>query len=650
MEGGNFTNLIHSYFSKKSSLFSEKEFEDRPQQRDFSSIIYESITHKKSLAIEAGTGIGKSLGYLLPAGIHSLEREQKIIISTHTIHLQEQLLHQEIPKINQAFSGKLKVSLLKGRKNYICMHRLQQALILENQLFDSKMIEELKKIHEWTHTAKEGTLSEIPFTPHFFIWESICSNSELCNPQNCLSNGCFYQKAKQKINESNLIIVNHALLLSHLQKEKRDSNLIPLESIFLFDEAHCLPQVARDQFTITWSQNLFPNLLHRLYHPQKKKGLLAKNFYSEIQESIKETLNEHENFLSHLQQQIPLKENTSKLLHNPISKNDSLKEKIEELCKLLKKQTHKEEKTQQTELREIAKQLEETSEKLQILTQQKEKERAYWIKKSSQSNLLLNGSPIEVGRLLQSHLLIPPKTSIFISATLSRGKNDKQFQYFCQQLGENIKAQQIDSPFKYPEQMQIRIYNNSPHPKNTSYLPSTCQKIEESINLTKGKTLVLFTSYQTLWETSERMHSYFQKNSWKLLRQNKNQSRNQLLKEFREDRESVLFGVESFWSGVDILGESLSQVIITRLPFSTPDDPIHQAREKHLREKGGNPFLEISLPEAILKFRQGIGRLIRSRKDKGILTILDSRILNMSYGKEFQNALPSKTPLEILKN
>ena len=646
-----FAQEISKYFHSESSLFQNSEFEDRPQQRIFSEGIQKALKKKHSLIIEAGTGIGKSLGYLLPCAIHALEKEQRIIISTQTIHLQEQLLLREIPKVSNALGKEISVMVLKGRKNYLCTTRLQKAQLERENLFNSSEREELQKILHWADQTEEGTVGDLPFLPQPNLWENICSTVESCHPKKCSENHCFYQKAKRRIASSHLIIVNHALLFSHLLKEKRDTQLIPLESIFVFDEAHTLPQVVRDQFTLTWKPNVLPQILHKLYHPKKKIGLFKNSpSFKQWEEKILVILQRSEMLNQEISNKFSLTKGNTFLLKEKIGKDATISKQIESLCEEIQETEQREEgKEIQTELREIRKALREEEEKNIILFEAKEKSRAYWMNRTLHGNLHLNGTPIEIEEIIQEHLLTPPRISFFISATLSTGRRDKKLDYYQKEIGATkIETQKIDSTFDYSKQAKVRIYANLPYPNSPEHSKILCQKIAESISLTEGKTLVLFTSHQALRKTAEGMKSFFEKKGWNLLVQEKDQSRNHLLQKFREEIDSVLFGVESFWSGVDISGKSLSQVIITRLPFHPPDNPVSRARGEKKEKGGENAFYSLSMPEALLRFRQGIGRLIRSKKDEGILTILDSRIIHSSYGKKFQEALPEGAPIEII--
>jgi ATP-dependent DNA helicase DinG len=653
-----FAGEMASLFGPEGRLASIRGFEWRPEQQRMASAVAGALAGRSHLVVEAGTGVGKSLAYLLPAVLHARRTGRKALVSTHTINLQEQLLYKDIPLVRGLIGEDFEAVLLKGRQNYVCPTRLARACRHGGDLFTAEEKPELERIREWAATTSDGSLSDLPFEPPRELWMQVCSEQHLCTPKTCgRDSGCFYQSARRRAQSAQVLVLNHTLFFTLLgdPEEEGIGYLFP-DDFVIFDEAHTVEQVASRHLGFSLSQYGLKQSLQRLYNPRTRKGLFQQARRSEGISAAADLIPEVDRFFDAIAgacvfrqgREYRVREDRAADLAEAVSEN-SLSEGLARLAESAgNAATKSEDEGLQGELNEVASRLRAARSGLSDFLSQSESGHVYWVERTGKASTWcsLHAAPVAVAPLLGRLLFRQGGTAILTSATLAVGSSD--LDYFRGRVGaDEVPSLQLGSPFDYSRQMKIRVVRKMPEPKDPSYEESLVKWIAHFTEESRARAFVLFTSYRTMQGVASRMENFFADKGWNLLVQGGGLSRSRMLESFREEGESVLFGTDSFWTGVDLPGEALSSVIITRLPFVTPDHPLTEAKLEEIEAEGGDPFQSYSLPEAILKLRQGVGRLIRSSKDSGSIVILDSRIVTRAYGKAFLKALP-ECPVEVL--
>ncbi len=663
-----------SDFSEEGVLAGGRGFEFRPQQQQLAAAVAAALQEDRPLLAEAGTGVGKSLAYLLPAIRHALETGRKAIISTHTINLQEQLFGKDIPAASKAIGLPLRAALLKGRANYLCRTRLERAIEQADDLFNQEERRQLKLVREWAEDCGEGWLSDLP--PEWGITDKVraqvCSESHACSLRNC-GLTCPYQAARRKVEEADLVVLNHTLFFGLMSSaelrhpgdsEEDDEN----EDGFLFandfvvlDEAHTIESVAAHQFGVILPEFELRRDLWRLYNPRTRKGTLRHAATPHLLQLIEEAQVATDEFFERATKDCKTAfaktastgqdtEARELRLRQPHWTEDVLTESLDELTEEVVGMAKEEEnEITRAELMDTAANLQAYSTAAQEIIGLKEHENSvYWAEFGGQQGerryLTLRSALINVAPLLREKLFERGRACICTSATLSAG--DMGIAYFAGRVGaENVEFLRIGSPFDFAHQMQVNVARNMPDPTDREhYLPSLIDHISRALEQSDGNAFVLFTSYGTLRQVAEAVRPLCREHGWQLLVQGDGVGRTDMLNRFRSSRGSVLLGTDSFWTGVDVPGDALSHVIVVKLPFDSPSNPLVEARCEDITARGGSPFREYSLPEAVLKFRQGVGRLIRSKTDTGMVTLLDSRLCSKNYGRFFLHALPPGAP------
>ena len=701
---------VEEIFSPSGILSKAKNFEYRPEQQQMAVAVAKALDTKENLVVEAGTGVGKSLAYLIPSILFAVANGKKAVVSTHTINLQEQLVEKDLPMLEAVLTQlstpvKFSFTMLKGRQNYLCTRRLHKALQQADSLFTSPEIQELQRVYEWSKVTRDGSLSDFEIEPDSKVWSQVCSERGLCTPKLCghqsdfAKSGapCFFQRARGRILACDVLVLNHTLFFMNLGgiDEEVEGGVLFKNDFVIFDEAHQVENVASRHIGLSVSSGQMRYSLQRLWNPRTEKGLLATLRKGSAVKLVADLIGEIDQFFFAVEEaceNLVVAQKKSQGAESRAARERSwtelrirqhdlvednvtlpiqrLREAVSDLIKT------SEDKDTGQELMECNRRLAELRNEVATFLSQSAEEHVYWVERSgkTQKNLALNAAPVNVADFLRQRLFGSDTSVIMTSATLAVSGNEAQsskvkvqnsaeqararpsqmanrksgLSYFAKQVGaERATMLQVGSPFDYETQMKLFVAAKMPDPRESGYEDALVHWIEHFLRMTHGKAFVLFTNYRLMQQVAERMQPLFKELGLDCFVQGTGTPRSLMLEKFKADINSVLFGTDSFWQGVDVPGEALSNVIITRLPFAVPDHPLIEAKIENIEAHGGNSFMEFSLPEAILKFRQGVGRLIRTKSDNGIVVVLDNRVLAKKYGQAFIDALP-KCPLEIL--
>jgi len=646
------------FFSATGPLSASPDFEYRAEQQDMARRVAQSLQNKEPLAVEAGTGVGKSLAYLVPAVLFAQAHRRKAVISTHTINLQEQLVAKDIPILQKVHDIPFRAALMKGRHNYLCMSRLRRAMKNKGDLFTSSEQDDLKALWTWAHETEDGSRSDLTTPPTPSVWSQVCSESVVCSPRICGKEPmCFYQAARRKAQEADVVVMNHTLFFTLLQGVEDtvndDGGFLYPNDFAIFDEAHTLEAVAAQQLGMRLSGPAILFDLRKLYNPRSRKGLFQLLREAKGIESTLRLIDHVEGFFDDVEEASEFGPWGREFrVRQPIGLQDHLGEPLRHMAETLREISDRTEKESvKLELQDLADRMLGSRNAVADFLDLKQEDHVYWVERSTSGNsnspqVTLRSAPIDIATRCRDIFFNAQRTCVMTSATLGVGEPD--LRYFRRRLGaEDIDYAHIGSPFDYRKQMQLFLVRAMPEPKDPRYEEELEVWIRHFLLESDGRAFVLFTSYKLLREMALKLEGHCASNGWRLLVQGQEMPRDRMVQTFREDERSVLFGTDSFWTGVDVPGKALSNVIITRLPFAVPDHPVTASQLEKIQAEGGNPFYEYSLPEAVVKLRQGVGRLIRTQKDEGMACILDSRIVTKSYGRNFLAGLPPATTITL---
>lgn len=683
-----------------------KGFEARLPQQEMMRNVIEAFNNRSIAIIEAGTGTGKSIAYLLPAILWAVEHGERTVISTNTIALQEQLINKDIPHLTNALQIKLKAVLVKGMSNYLCLRKLAETRE-QLRLFPSPEADEIEKIELWKDKTSDGSRSGLPFVPSAESWEHVCAENDTCTKKECpFFENCYFFKARRNANDASILVVNHHQLFSDLALRAEDGNynnpsILPVYNRVILDEAHHIEDVATDHFASKISRlSILRTLLRLSADKQGKIAALKRKveehqgkapskewnaihtrlniditgqreqiiitlttvseaylyFIDTVMNVIKnEEASTDENKLrivnSHRSHPFWTKEivpHTMRLIESIDRYAASLTNLEKDLTFISNEQFQEQTKGIRFEINALSSRLSQSSVILKnFITSDPPPTSVRWIEAQflrSMKNILLIDADLDVAKRLVTYLFEKFPTVILCSATLT---TNRQFNFIRRRLGltselcpnRTITEHIYDSPFNYEQQALFAIPTDIPNPTDDDFITKATDKIWQAIQASRGNAFVLFTSYSMMKSCYQLIASRLQDHKYVAMKQG-DDNRQSLLNRFRTTDRSILFGTDSFWEGVDVVGDALRCVIIVKLPFRVPSEPIIQARTEAIRAQGGDPFMEYSLPNAIVKFKQGFGRLIRNKQDRGCVVCLDSRLLCKGYGKQFLNSLP----------
>lgn len=687
-------------------------FEPRPEQVRMAEAVAAAMEARTRLLVEAGTGVGKSFAYLLPAMLRCLEHHEVVVVATNTIALQEQLIRKDVPLLRELLEPadsipagqrpRIRPVLVKGRGNYVSIRRLRLASARQDQLFvDPAAKRTLHAIEDWAYHTRDGTLASLPQLERPGVWDKVESDSANCMGRKCPNYElCFYQAARREMERGNLLVCNHALFFSDLAMRAQGAGFLPDYSHVILDEAHGVEDAACDHIGVSLTEGRVNHLLNTLLAPRSNKGYLpqlglsvgdaqavanamtlvdeaqrqSRAFFDSVADLIDrarpaspfarprpspDQSNADDNHADELPAATSQLGEGSVRIRRPDAMENPLSHAMQQLAlslRGLRDLTTSE--PDRYELNAYALRAQSIAEDAAVLVGQKQEGCVYWAEAGSRGRtrrMTLACAPVEVGPLLEKHLFAGEFSVILTSATLAtrgaaptetRESAETAFSHTMDRLGcVGSATLQLGSPFDYAEQAQLYVDLSLEPPGGGSlalpeYNRLLAQRVLHHVRQTEGGAFVLFTSFATLNAAARQLRGPLEDEGLPLLAQGQDGSREDILERFRRDDRSVLFGAASFWQGVDVRGRSLRNVIITKLPFEPPDRPLTEARGELIRQRGGDPFFEDSLPRAVIRFKQGFGRLIRSRADRGRVVVLDPRIMTARYGKRFLAALP----------
>jgi ATP-dependent DNA helicase DinG len=660
-------------------------YEHRREQLQMAAAVSRALEQRSHLIVEAGTGVGKSFGYLVPAilfataGESDLEREasdrneddpggdgpqpRRVIVSTHTISLQEQLISKDLPLLKAVIPREFTSVLVKGRSNYLSKRRLELASSRSTSLFSKDdEFDQLLSIERWVRSTNDGSLSSLSFRPSNALWDEIASDAGNCMGRKCKHHGsCFYYAARRRVQNTQILVVNHALFFSDLAVRALGGGILPKYDAVIFDECHTMEAVAGEHLGLSISNSQIDYTLRKLYNPRTDKGILAALNLNQLSAETYRCMEALDDLVTELSGWLSREAPANGRVREPLGITSSLGQRLKDLSEQLERfGKDLKDANAKLDMMSASTRLSSLSAGLEQWLLQKQEDAVHWIERTESRSgaqkgsvrMMLRSSPLDVGDYLREHLFRKVPSVIMTSATLSTG-NENGFVFFQKRIGAvGAEPLQLGSPFDYRRLAELHVLTDVPDPSNGrgEYEAAILPALKHYLGLTDGHAFLLFTSYDSLRKCCAALKPWLDEHELAIYSQAEGTPRSELLRAFQEQPRGVLFGAESFWQGVDVPGDALRLVVITKLPFSVPDHPLLEARLESIRKNGGNPFRDFQLPEAVIKFRQGFGRLIRTATDSGIVLVTDPRIVEKSYGKIFLDAVPDCPKIRVSAN
>lgn len=650
--------LSEKIFCKNGYARALPNFEHRPEQERMAYACAQAFAADSALLFEAGTGIGKSMAYLVPGIIAATRFNRQLIVATRTIALQQQIMQKDLPRIRSLFDacGELadcagfRAAILMGRSNYLCSHRLRRALAERRELFDTEESKELDRIADWSLKTSTGFVEELDPPPNPDVWAWVNAESSSCTARNCSDGQCFYQNARRAVGEADVVVLNHSLLFSMmaagLNAEDQPRGILFPNDMLVMDEAHLVPDAATECFGTSLSSFYMARELKRIYDPAKKRGLITRQGLAESRDKqiVREAIDCARDFFAGIAANFLSSRDTIRLTAPDwvdleiCSKLDTLARMLDALAQNARTDSLS------AEIKDYKRSVVGMKNTIEDCAWLADDNSVYWAelaKGKKSDGVRLNSAPIDVSQILRRKVFSRSTAAIMTSATLA---SDGSMDAFAGKIGaETAESFVCKSPFDYPKNMRVLVDTSAPEPDRDS-MRLDCEPLARAIERlaaqVSGGTLALFTSHRELNKCASLLEGSDLAKARNIYVQGR-LKRGAAAVRFARDGNALLLGTDTFWTGIDIPGDALCQVIITRLPFENFKHPLAEAKMERAQAMGENPFLTISIPNAVTKFRQGIGRLIRSKNDRGIVVILDSRIATKHYGLKFTSALPT---------
>ncbi len=622
-------------------------FRERPQQLEMANAIAAAVNEERHLVVEAPTGVGKSLAYLVPLLLGAVDQGRKVVIVTHTIALQDQLFDKDIPLLASCLPVEFTVTKAMGRSNYLGIRRFGLAQERAPTLVaDDPTVRSLQRVADWVPQAFEGRRQELQPPVRGELWEQIQSESDNCLGHRCDHfNDCFYQSARRRAQSANIVITNHALYAIDIMLRKQDAALLPEHDVLVVDEAHHLERVAQEHFGVEISRQGMRRFLRRLVGGRGSRGLLPSlegQDANTVEAMATSLAAASDRFFDEVDSWCASQPQSNGRYREPALWDDVLSSDLDQLGQRLESLASNQEREDlRLEAEAFSFRAGALASGVRALLSVDDEDLVYFVEREPRRRqVTMAARPLDIGPILETDLFDRMGSAILTSATLSAGRDAKGLEYFVKRHGITGADQKvIGSPFDLSRLMEVHVPGDLPLPDDTGFDEAAAGVILSQVDRLGGGAFILCTSYRSLEALWRLLAGPLRERGLLALKQGDSLDRATMLERFREDGNAVLFGAESFWHGVDVPGPALRLVVITRLPFPVPAHPMNEARSERLRRQGENPFTRFFLPEAVIRFRQGCGRLVRQEDDEGLVLCLDRRVIERPYGGKFRASL-----------